>query len=477
MSGFPYKSPPMDHQRDTLRQMSRHREYALFWEMGTGKTFTTINLAAGRFMKGHINALVVICPTPIKLVWENEIEKWAPCDVEVHTVHASKKNHENLIYFTTKETDAMKVVIVGVEALSQGKAAGLVLNFAKLNKCMAVADESSRLKNFNTNRTKKAAKIAHASLYRLILTGTPITQGVEDLFGQFYFLNPRIIGLSSFVLFRRRYCIMGGFDDKKIVDYMNVDELMRKVSTYVSIIKKEQVLDLPDKIYERVAVDLAPNQLKLITELKDQFYAEHSDETLTTETVLERLTRFQQICGGNFPYDEDEGSYGVKPIDGPNPKIQALAEILEDLPWGTKVIIWARFRPEMALIETLISEKFGKEAVVTFHGGNSHEERKKNVQDFQFGKARFMISNPALGGMGQTWTAATAVIYYSNSFSFEDRMQSEDRAHRKGQENKVTYIDIEVNHPYDTMILKAIKHKGGLAKFVDQQISHQQAIL
>lgn len=470
----PYKSDPMEHQVVGLRRAWRKRSFALFWEMGTGKTFTTVNLAAARYNKDQIDSLLIICPTPIKLVWESEFEKWCPVEYEMHVLQSGKKNHEDMVYFTAKETDALKVVVVGVEALSQGKAANLCHVFCKMHTPMAVCDESSRLKNAQAGRTKRAIEIGAECEFRMILTGTPVTQGIHDLYGQFAFLNPAIIGCKSFFQFRNRYCVMGGFEQRSIVGYQHTEELMGRVSPYVDIVKKEDVLDLPPKTYEKITVEPSPAQLDLIKQLKDVFEAEHGGETLIAETILERLTRFQQIIGGNFPFQVEDGKYDTKPIEGKNPKLNALYEVLEDLPIETKVIIWARFVPEIETIRNLILETFGKPSVVTFYGKDTDDQRKENVVEFMEGRARFMISNPQLGGMGQTWTAATVVIYFSNSFSYEDRRQSEDRAHRKGQEHAVTYLDIEANHAYDKMILSAIKQKGGMARYVDEKIYANQ---
>jgi SNF2 family DNA or RNA helicase len=471
-----YKCPPMDHQVNALRRAWKLGYFALFHEMGTGKTFTAINLAAARYNKNQIEGLVVICPTAIKLVWESELEKFCPVDYECVVLTADKKSKEEAIYLTTKKTEKLKVLVIGVEALSQGAAGSIGENFAKLNRVMTVCDESSRLKNANAGRTKRAITIASESLYRMLMTGTPITQGIEDLYGQFQFLNPKIIGCKSFFQFRNRYCVLGGFENKKIIGYQNTNELMERIAPYIDIVKKEEVLDLPPKVYERRIVDPTPHQKKLIESLKDTFEAQQGDEYLVTETILERLTRFQQIIGGNFPFNTEDGGYDVKPIEGKNPKLEALMDVLDEVSNDVKVIIWARFRPEARLISTTLREKYGDDIVVTFTGSDDLDDRRAAVTSFQTGNARFMISNPQLGGMGQTWTAATLVIYYSNSFSYEDRTQSEDRAHRKGQENKVTYIDIEANHRYDKMILAAIGVKGGVARYVEEQISHNQGV-
>jgi SNF2 family DNA or RNA helicase len=470
-----YAVTPMDHQVSGLRRAWKKTEFALFWEMGTGKTFTAINLAIGRYQKQQIDSLIVICPTPIKLVWEAELEKFCMTPYACHVLSAGKSSAEQLIYFTSHKYDALKVVIVGVEALSQGNAHTLVLNYARLNKCMVVADESSRLKNADAERTKRAIKIASECYFRMIMTGTPVTQGIHDLYGQFQFLNPKIIGCKSYFQFRNMYCVMGGFEGRNIIGYQNTDDLMKRVSQFIDVVKKEDVLDLPPKVYERIIVEPTKQQLKAIESLKDTFEAQQEDKWLITETILERLTRFQQIIGGNFPFNEEEGGYGITALEGPNPKMDAVMNLIEELPYDSKVIIWARFVPEIELIRNSISKMFPNQ-VVTFYGKDDDVQRKNSVQQFQDGNARFIVSNPQLGGMGQTWTAANTVIYYSNSFSYEDRKQSEDRAHRKGQTKSVTYIDVEVNHRYDKMILSAIRNKGDVAKFVDEKIAENQEI-
>ena len=473
-----FKSDPMAHQMEGMRRAWRKTEFALFWEMGTGKTFTTVNLAAARFIVGGIDAVIVICPTPIKMVWEDEIKKW--CTVEHRVVTLRAGGHKEFSKLVDMHEEGLLWLIIGVESLSQGNAFGTVQKCLKDRNYMAVCDESSRIKNHKSTRTKNAISIAKDAQFRLILTGTPITQGMHDLYAQFMFLNPSIIGLRNFTLFKRFYCITQQVGDRrgmeKIIGYINTDKLLKKCAPYVDIVKKEQVLDLPPKVYERLVVEPSPNQLRLIKDLEHQMWTTQGDETLETETILERLTRFQQIIGGNFPYGVGDGKYDTAPIEGPNPKITALMELLETLPEETKVIIWARFVPEIKQIKDALSSTYGYNEVVTFYGGDDDGQRRSNVVNFKEGQARYMVSNPALGGMGQTWTSATCVVYYSNSFSFEDRMQSEDRAHRKGQEHAVTYVDIEVNHKYDKMILGAIRAKQDVANMVEQRLVHEKSV-
>ena len=254
---------------------------------------------------------------------------------------------------------------------------------------------------------------------------------------------------------------------------------MELISPYVDVVTKEDALpDLPPKVYQTIEVELTKEQKVAIEDLKQIMRTESEGKELTVNTVLERLTRYQQIIGGNFPFnDEETGGYGVAPIPGKNPKLDALLELVEPLE-GEKVIIWARFRPELQAISERLASVYGKEAVAQFWGDISSQDRSAFTDLFQQRGSgpRFMVSNQSVGGMGQTWTAATVVVYFSNSFSYEDRMQSEDRAHRKGQENKVAYFDLVANHPADKMVVKALAKKGDVAGYVTSSLKDEEWI-
>jgi SNF2 family DNA or RNA helicase len=469
----------MSHQREALKRAWKRTEYALFHDMGTGKTFTAINLASARFLKDQIQALVVLCPTPIKNVWVEEFESWCPVDYEIAVVNSGAAGKKDAIRLMAKTINGMKVLVAGIEALSQGTAADFVREFAGCHRTMVVADESSKLKNPQSARTKRAVEIARASLFRMIMTGTPITQGIEDLFAQFQFLNPKILRCRSYYVFRNRYCIMGGFENRSIIGYRDSQDLLTKVAPYVHVVKKEDVLDLPDKVYTVRYVEPTKQQTEHIDSLLESFMSEQGQDVIEAETILERLTRLQQIIGGNFPYEDavtinprtnkPERQYKTKPVEGKNPKMDETLDILAEIDSKTQVIIWCRFQPEIQQMKERLAAMYGAESVAEFSGMNV-KTRDTEAAQFQSGERRFMVSNQAVGGMGQTWTAATLVIYYSNSFSYQDRKQSEDRAHRKGQTNKVTYVDLVMNNKYDRMITDAIRKKGDVAEYVDENL-------
>ena len=460
----------MGHQTVALRKAWKPKEFALFHEMGTGKTFTAINLAAARYKADLIDALVVICPTPIKNVWEDELDKFCPIDFSVWIYESG----DSPAIWSREKRDELKIFVFGVESLSitNGRSIQELEYFQRFHKFMCVVDESSRIKNYKAQRTKNVIRIGGWADYRMILTGTPVTQGLEDLFGQFRFLNADIVGCRNFTVFKNRYCVMGGFKAKQILGYQFQEHLFDKIKPYVDYVTKEECLDLPDKLYPAtVVVQPTPNQKRVMTQLTQEYAMQDGDDEITVSTVLERMMRFQQVIGGSFPF-EVEGEYDTKPIPGGNPKIDEMMELLSGLPETTKAIIWARFVPEIGYITEAIKAEYGESSIVQFYGATDNEARRANVLRFQEDSTcRFIVSNQTVGGYGQTWTAGTYVIYYSNSFSYEDRYQSEDRAHRKGQHNHVTYQDIEMAVPQDKMILKAIRKKRDLAEEVEEALS------
>lgn len=460
----------MGHQLVALRRAWPHNAYALFHEMGTGKTFTAINLAAARYQKGQIDGLVVICPTPIKSVWELELEKFCPIDYSAWIYESGDKPK----IWIREKREELKVFVIGVESLSIGKGQSIqqLEYFQRFHKFMCVVDESSRIKNWKAARSKNVVKVGGWAEYRLLLTGTPVTQGLQDLFGQFLFLDAKIIDCKNFFVFRNRYCVMGGFQGKQILGYQFQENLYAKLKPYVDYVTKEQCLDLPEQVYPApIIVQQSPEQKRVMKQLTDEYTMMDGDDEITVSTVLERMLRYQQVIGGSFPFEKD-GEYHTKPIPGANPKLDAMMEYIDDVPENAKIIIWARFVPEIVYIVERIGSVYGPSSVVSFYGATTPEERPLNSQAFQENpQVRFIVSNQTVGGYGQTWTAGTYVIYYSNTFSYEDRYQSESRPHRKGQTNHVTYQDIEMAVPQDRMILKAIQRKKDLAEIVEEALS------
>ncbi len=180
-------------------------------------------------------------------------------------------------------------------------------------------------------------------------------------------------------------------------------------------------------------------------------------ELATTASVLTQIMRLQQICCGFLQPDEGE----IQPLD--NNRIDELLNIIEET--QGKAIIWASYTHDIKKIRDTLSEKYGEESVACYYGETPQDERQTIVEEFQDESTplRFFVGQPRTGGYGITLTAANTVIYYSNSYDLEIRLQSEDRAHRIGQTNKVTYIDLVSPDTIDEKILIALKSKIDIA--------------
>ena len=304
------------------------------------------------------------------------------------------------------------------------------------------------------------------SKYRRILTGSPVTRSPMDLYSQCMFLSVLALNFKSFFAFQNRYALvqkrtMGPRSFNEIVGYRRLDELNKKLESFSNRVLKEDCLDLPDKMYTKRLVPLSEEQNKSYKEMKRLALTKlHNGELATTQSVLTQIMRLQQICCGHI--QDDEGNL----VSFANGRLKELLDICEEV--QGKAIIWATFTYDIQQIAKALRDRFGPEAVATYYGETPQEERQEIVRRYQDleDPLRFFVGQPRTGGYGITLTAANTVIYYSNSYDLEIRLQSEDRAHRIGQTNKVTYVDIISPDTVDEKIVKALKEKINLAQQV-----------
>lgn len=468
-STYVYKNPPLEKQREAIHRAWSKPTFALFMQVGTGKTYVVINVSTALFLTGKIDSVIVMCPTGVKPVWEIEVGKHSPINAEVVVVEPDNKHKLKEL----RPSNKIRYVVVGIEALSQGSAADMVMEYASKHRCLGVVDESHLIKNPKSNRTSAAISIGAMCNRRMILTGTSVTQGIEDLFAQFMYLDWKIIGNKSFFSFKAKYCITGGFRGKAIIGYQCQDQLLNKISPYTFNVSKREMMDLPDQVYESIQVSPSKEQSKALIELGDPFemMTVINDVEVEVKTILERMLRYQQIVGGHYPCPEDNRA---KIMPGENPKMKAVIDLIESMRPYEKVIIWARFVPEIELIYNTLEDKFPG-AACTYYGSTPEDKRKYILERFQEDpNVRFFVSNQTVGGAGITLTSASNTIYYSNTFSYKDREQSEGRNHRKGQVNKVTYFDIIMDHKIDKLIISALKRKKSIDAYVKEELAALQ---
>lgn len=463
---YPFKTKPYAHQAKAWDMSKEKDEFALFMEMGTGKTKVAIDTISYLYDSGRINSVLIVAPKGVYMNWvTKEIPTHLPDHIQYRMAswHASpRKAEQEALENVMKPTDDLRILIMNVEAFSTDRGTKFARLFMDVGGRVAmVVDESTTIKNPGAQRTKNVIKIGTLAKYRRILTGEPVTRSPLDIYSQAQFLNPHLLGFSSYYTFRNRYAILvdikaGNRSFKKIVGFRQLDELTKLLQRFSYRVKKVDCLDLPPKVYQYRHVELTPEQKKLYKQLSDTAIATLQGKALTVDNVLTEILRLHQITCGHFKSDEGEI------VDVPNNRLSELMDVLDEA--DDKVIIWANYVADIRKIEESLAKVYGPESVVSYYGDTSTDARSEAVKRFQEDPAvRFFVGNPATGGYGITLTAATMVVYFSNSYNLEHRLQSEDRAHRIGQTKSVNYVDLCVQGTIDEKIIKALREKKNIA--------------
>ena len=465
---YKFKTEPYEHQKDALKKCWNKEAFAIFAEMGTGKTKIALDNACILYNKGKIDRLLVIAPKGTYMNWvDQEIPTHIPDYIEMKVLAWKPSNSEKYKAELRKfrEFDyKLKIFVMNVEALSTVKGLKQAELFL-IGKSMMIVDESTTIKNPQAKRTKNILALAKESKYRRILTGSPVTQSPMDLWAQMDFLDPEILGQSSFYAFRTKYAVMitataagGTHKYQKIVKFRNLKQLGQAVSPHSYRILKKDCLDLPEKSFVKREVELSDEQKQAYAEMKVNATTMLKGQSATALNVLTQLIRLHQITCGHMKTDEGEI------INLKNSRLDELMQILGET--TGKVIIWANYVHDILNIEKAIKNEYGPTSYCTYYGATKSEDRQKCIKKFQEpdNPVRFFIGNTQTGGYGITLTEASTVIYYSNNYDLEKRIQSEDRAHRIGQKNPVLYIDLVAKGTVDEKIIQSLRNKINIAR-------------
>jgi len=463
---YKFKTKPYAHQLKGLKMSWDKEEFALFCEMGTGKSKILIDNIGMLYDKGKINAALIIAPKGVYRNWySGEIPTHLASHIQCKTVlwTASTSKTKDKEYQSLFENDYdLHILVMNVEAFSTKKGVEFATKFLNCHNALLAVDESTSIKTPTAKRTKAITDLALQSKYRRILTGSPVTKSPLDLYSQCKFLSEDLLGFGSYYSFRQRYAHMvsrnfGGRQVQIVASYRRLNELSDSLKRFSYRVLKEDCLDLPDKIYTKRIVELTDEQNKLYKTMKQMALAHLNGKTLTAPNVLTQLMRLHQITCGHLK--SDDGTVQIVK----NNRLNELMDVLEEI--EGKAIIWANYVYDIETIVKEIQKKYGQDSVVQYYGAISSEERQKGIEKFQDPRSpvRFFIGNPQTGGYGITLTAANTVIYYSNGYDLEKRLQSEDRAHRIGQKKSVTYIDLIAEKTVDEKIVKALRKKIDIA--------------
>ena len=465
---YKFKTKPYAHQLTALEKSWNKENFAYFMEMGTGKTKVLIDNVAMLYDKGKIDGALIIAPKGVVKTWyEQELPTHLPDHIENVSVlwqpNITKTQQEKLDSLFEIDT-ALHILIMNVEALSTEKGVKFATKFINSHKTMMAIDESTTIKTPSARRTKNIISLGLNAKYKRIMTGSPITKNPLDLYTQCEFLDPWLLDFASYYAFRNRYAEMKTMHLRgrsiQVVDgFQNLGELSDKVKDFSYRVLKEDCLDLPPKNFIKRHISLTADQQKVYKQMKEEALAILNGKVTTTMTVLTQLMRLHQITCGYVT--ADDGS--TQEVE--SNRMTELMSVLEET--EGKAIIWANYQFSVGDIIKNITKKFGKDSYVHYYGLTPQEIRQENIVKFQTDpNCRFIIGTPATGGYGITLTAANTVIYYSNGYDLEKRLQSEDRAHRIGQKKNVTYIDIIAEDTIDEKIVEALRNKIDIASQV-----------
>jgi len=465
---YKFKTKPYAHQLTALEKSWNKENYAYFMEMGTGKTKVLIDNVAMLYDKGKIDSVLIIAPKGVVKTWyEQELPVHLPDHIENVSVlwqpNITKTQQEKLDSLFEIDT-ALHILIMNVEALSTEKGVKFATKFINSHKAMMAIDESTTIKTPTARRTKNIIKIGLDAKYKRIMTGSPITKNPLDLYTQCEFLDPWLLDFASYYAFRNRYAEMKTMHIRgrsiQVVDkFQNLGELSDIVKQFSYRVLKEDCLDLPPKVFIKRHISLTPDQKKIYEQMKEQAIAHLNGKVTTTMTVLTQLMRLHQITCGYVTADDGT----TQQVE--SNRLNELMSILEDT--DGKVIIWANYQLSVGEIIQKIIKVYGPESYVHYYGLTPQEDRQDFIRKFQNDpKCRFIIGTPQTGGYGITLTEANTVIYYSNGYDLEKRLQSEDRAHRIGQKKTVTYIDLIAEDTIDEKIVEALRKKINIASEV-----------
>lgn len=459
---MPIKVKPFQHQIAGynvvgsifgLWDVPRSAGAGLYMEQGTGKTLTAVAIAGRMFLDGVITKMMVVAPASVVPVWPQEFKSFAAFPYDVQPLEGSSAQKASVLNDWKQDTEVLQVAAVNYESSWRIEEA-----IYKWKPDLVVLDESQRIKTPGAKQSKSMHKLGKVTPFRLILTGTPVTQGPLDFYSQLKFADPRILGSSYFAL-KSRYAVMGGFENRQILGYKNLPELTQKVHSIGFRVTKDEALDLPEQMDQIRYCELEGKAKSVYQQLLKHSIAEISDsKTIMTQNVLAKLMRLSQLAGGFY------SEAGEKPIKISDAKLKLLSEVLDDL-GDQKVVIFARFLAEIEAIKELLGAR--KVRYQFIDGSVPISERGEVVREFQQEpECKVFIAQIQTAGLGITLHAASVAIFYSLDYSFANLDQARARLHRIGQKNVVTNIYLITKGTVDSKVFQALEKKQDIAKLV-----------
>lgn len=467
-----------DHQKNAIEKAMDLDYYALFFQVGTGKTATCINILRDKYTKQKkLLTTLVICPPVVVSNWKSEILRYSKIksDKIVPLVGTGKERLKLL-----KESDINSIFITNFETLNMVEVFEELKMVLKNTPSCLVVDESQKIKDISAKRTKRSIELGDLATYRYILTGTPILNELMDIYSQFRLLDRGKTFGHNFFSFRARF-----FEDKNksmpASKYFprwepitgadkKIKELIAPMSMYV---EKSQCLTLPPLVKKTIDVLMSKEQQRLYDSMKKDLVAtitgnDGVDRHSIAELAITKALRLMQILSGHIRIEGENGEETKTVKIKDNPRKEALKELLEDIAPYEKCLVWAVYRSNYEDIRE-VCEKL-KLKYVELNG----ETKDKDAEAHKFRtdhEVRVLIGNPMSAGIGINLVEASCMIYYSRTFSLEADLQSEARCFRGGSEQhqKITRIDLVTPASLDELVVKCLASKQEISDRVLKQ--------
>jgi SNF2 family DNA or RNA helicase len=484
--------PRWKHQEQEFREHTEDRARGRFWEMGTGKTRSVIDEACELYRQRAIDAVVVVAPNGVHRNWKtDELPQYLPMALQHGAVRAeywetsksATKTH--IRRFEQLHEAEFPWALLSYDAVMTERGRNFLWKFLRKRRVLYALDESSEIKSPGAKRTIRIVASGKYAPYRRVLDGTPVSKGPFDIYSQIKFLDENFWPkhrLGSYSVFKKEFGVWftrqdaqaaSGYDPgyDKLIGYKNLERLEKIVSTISSRVLKEDVLDLPPKIYlPKAEFTLTAEQVRVYNGLKNEFVATVGEgRVVEAELAIVRLLRYQQVLSGYvYTTEDDENVEPFQLLEGGNPRLKLLGEIVQR--HHHKAIIWARFTKDIDQIMRMLSDMGGN--ATRYDGTLGDDEAADNSERFKRGDAQWIVANAAKGARGLTWNVAHHVVYYNNSFRLAHRLQSEDRAHRGEMQHSVDYTDIVGVFPdgkqtVDHHIVNNLRNKFDIAAIVN----------
>lgn len=509
---YRFRVKPYKHQAQGLGRVIEKRSYGLFWEPGTGKSKTAVDYAGYLALQNSIKAVLIICPLSVAGVWGGvdgaggEIRKNFPVTVKRRIINlagvgtakvketlAKAKELPGVIDFYIINYDSVWRVLpelrrhfVNVYGGDMGtiysprgyirtsgnwNVPSLDLTVAQVEMVegtcpvLVIADESHLIKHRTTQRSRSLHQLTKLSPYRLALTGTPITNSPLDAYSQFLFVNPQVFGLN-WKAFESEYVLKGGYGQFQITGYRKLDDFQRRLHSRAMVVKKKDALDLPEKVFQPIPVELSPKTRQAYNKMAKEMVAEIEEYVenekqkgtpfaAVAQIVLTKLLRLSQLTSG-FVTDS-EGAVRRVSTEKLTTAIDLISNLIDE---GEKVVVFYRFKPELADLSLELGKKGIKYRVIA----NKARDRARFVDEFQSDPTPMVLLCQLGVGMGFTVTAANTAIFYNLDYSTDHYTQSQDRLHRIGQTRKVTYYQLLATRSIDHDVLRSLNEKKSVAE-------------